>query len=375
MQLQSAFSQLNRYVSGRQAGDTTSTAIVQRLRILGGDEDTQAFRDSVEHHLRIQLDHCVMGHDGDCPVFTVATDGANEALQLHCKFAQHLSERSSSEEAAGEDGGAAVAVERSFRQYASVVWTLCVALWGSHPSETRDAAESGVNDEHRNVMARREAIGEWLKNVVRKTVEREIRDVDAAAVGGNRHDRAILSLLSACELEDACREAREAGDHCLALLMAQLRGGAPVRELIKQQLALWQETDVDGDLAVERLKLFMLVAGEPLIASKHGTINVCEGLDWKRAFAVHLWYLSPPTASVTDALDLYEASFDSTRAYAAAPEPEYRENEYDTESSDGRRTHDLCFHLLKLYCTGNHDLGRLLNPLSYTANPLDYRLR
>lgn len=370
MHLQSVFSQLNHYVSGRHAGDTTSTAIVQRLQILGGDENMKAFQDSIEHHLRIQLDHCVMGHEGDCPTFTVATSSANEALQFHCKFAQHLSEKS--EETNDEQLQRSSITERSFCQYASVVWTLCLALWGNYSD--RDTTEN-ANDEHYNVMIRREAIGEWLKNVVQKTVEKEIKNVDGEV--DNRHEKIILSLLSACKLEDACQEARKVGDHCLALLMAQLRSGAPVKELIKQQLALWQETEVDENLTIERLKLFMLVAGEPLISSKHGTINVCESLDWKRAFAIHLWYLSSPTCSITDALDLYEASFNTTEAqvYAAVPEPEYREDDYDAELSNGKRTYDLCFHLLKLYCTGNHDLGELLNPLSYTANPLDYRLR
>lgn len=372
MQLQSSFSQLNHYVSGRLAGDTTSTAIVQRLQILGGDENAKAFQDSIEHHLRIQLDHCVMGHEGDCPIFTMATDSANKALQFHCKFAQNLSEKLKEEVNNEQQSQCSSIDERLFRQYASVVWTLCVALWGNYSD--RDTIEN-TNDEHYNVMMRREAIGEWLKNVVHKTVEKEIKNVDNKI--NNYHEKIILSLLSACKLEDACEEARKVGDHCLALLMAQLRSGAPVKELIKQQLALWQETDVDENLTIERLKLFMLVAGEPLISSKHGTINVCEGLDWKRTFAIHLWYLSPPTCSITDALDLYEASFNTTetQVYTATPEPEYRENDYDTELSGGKKIYDLCFHLLKLYCTGNHDLGELLNPLSYTANPLDYRLR
>lgn len=371
MQLQSAFSQLSRYVSGRLADDTTSTAIVQRLQILGGDEDDiKTFKDSIERHLRIQLDHCVMGQDGDCPAFDVAVDTASEALQLHCTLAQELAEK---EQRPNEDVNDELpysnSAESSFRQYASIVWKLCVALWGDYADQNL----SNVNGEHYNVMVRREAIGEWLKNVVQKTVEQEIKNVE----GNNAHEKIILSLLSACKLEDACQFARKAGDHCLALLMAQLRSGSPVKELIKQQLALWQETNVDENLTIDRIKLFMMIAGEPLISSKHGTINVCEDLDWKRAFAIHLWYLSPPTCSITDALDLYEASFNTTETevYAAAPEPEYKESDYDAEISNGKIIYDLCFHLLKLYCTGNHDLGELLNPLSYTPNPLDYRLR
>lgn len=369
MQLQSTFSQLSSYLSGRLTGDITSIAIVQRLQILGGDEeDVKTFKDSIERHLRIQLDHCVMGQDGDCPTFDVAVDTASEALQLHCTLAQEIAEKEQRPDGdVNDEQPSRASTEHSFRQYASIVWKLCVALWGDYPDQNLS------NGEHYNAMVRREAIGDWLKNVVQKTVEQEIKNVDV----NNSHEKIILSLLSACKLEDACQFARKFGDHCLALLMAQLRSGMPVKELIKQQLALWQETDVDENLTIDRLKLFMIVAGEPLITSKHGTINVCEDLDWKRAFAIHLWYLSPPTCSITDALDLYEASFNTTEAevYATAPEPEYKESDYDATISNGKRTYDLCYHLLKLYCTGNHDLGELLNPLSYTANPLDYRLR
>ncbi|XP_011153337.1 nuclear pore complex protein Nup98-Nup96 isoform X2 [Harpegnathos saltator] len=371
VQLQSAFSQLSNYVSGRLADDITSTAIVQRLQILGGDEDDiKAFKDSIDRHLRIQLEHCVIGQDGDCPIFDVSLDTAIEALRLHCTLAQELAEKEQRgmNEDVSDDQIYQPSAERSFRQYASIVWKLCVALWG----EMLDHESLVEEGDHHDIMTRREAIGEWLKSVVQKTVEQEIKSVS----GDNCHEKVILSLLSACKLEDACQFARKAGDHCLALLMAQLRSGMPVKELIKQQLALWQETDVDENLTIERLKLFMIVAGEPLISSKHGTINVCEDLDWKRAFAIHLWYLSSPTCSITDVLDLYETSFNTTESevYAAAPEPEYRGSDYDAEISNGRRIYDLCFHLLKLYCTGIHDLGELLNPLSYTANPLDYRL-
>lgn len=372
VQLQSAFSQLGSYVSGRLAGDITSTAIVQRLQILGGDEDdVKTFKESIDHHLKIQLEHCVIGQDGDCPIFDVSFDTAIEALRLHCTLAQELAEKEQRgmNEDLNDEQAYRPSAEQSFRQYASIVWKLCMALWG----DLLDHDSLVEEGDHYNVMARREAIGEWLKNVVQKTVEQEIRTVD----GDNSHEQIILSLLSACKLEDACQVARKAGDHCLALLMAQLHSGMPVKKLIKQQLALWQETNVDKNLTIERLKLFMIVAGEPLISSKHGTINVCENLDWKRALAIHLWYLSSPTCSITDVLDLYERSFNTTESeiYAAAPEPEYRGSDYDAEISSGRRIYDLCFHLLKLYCTGIHDLGKLLNPLSYTANPLDYRLR
>ena len=247
-------------------------------------------------------------------------------------------------------------------------------------------------------MVRREALGEWLKTVVDETVQREITEISG-------EDRLMLSLLSgtlkiyfrlnkkietfasfvkknlllrsANKLEEACETARKVGDYTLALLMSQLGGAPSVQELLKQTIALWQATDVVADMSMARLKLYMLIAGEQLISCRDDVVNVCESLDWKRALAVHLWYLSSPIASITDVLDLYESSFNGepSDVYAAAPLPDYKDEDYDAEISSGKKTYDLCYHLLKLYCTGDHPLEELLNPLTHTADPLDYRLR
>ncbi|XP_047352980.1 nuclear pore complex protein Nup98-Nup96 isoform X1 [Vespa velutina] len=352
--LQNTFDQLGSYVCGRIPGDTTSMNVVQRLQILGGNgaevEYIQMFKESIEGHLKIQLANCIMGQEGDCPTFNVATETASTTLSAHSKLAQELADQFSSD---------------IMMVYTKTVFKLCVALWGDLP----DINISTGNEKHHTVMVRKEAVGEWLQSVVKETVEQEIAEIDT-------DDKIILSLLTALRLEEACQIARKVGDHCLALLMAQLRSGLPVKEMVKQQLAVWQDLDVDENLSINRLKLFTLIAGEPLISSKHGTINTCEGLDWKRALAVHLWYLSSPTASITDVLDLYESSFnvDPTEAYSVIPEPEYRNNEYDPEANNKKSVHDLCFHILKLYCTGNHSLEKLLNPLTYTLDPFDYRL-
>ncbi|KZC05431.1 Nuclear pore complex protein Nup98-Nup96 [Dufourea novaeangliae] len=361
--LQSPFEQIGSYMCGRLPEDTTSVTIVQRIQILGGDgadeDSVKAFVRSIEGHLKVQLSHRIMDQEGDCPIFDVDTDvgKASMALHAHCSLAEEFADQFTAD---------------SFAAYVANVWKLCVALWGTLP-DVNVLTESTAD--HNVIMARRDAIGDWLRNVIRRTLEWEKTTI------GN--ERKILDLLSAFELEGACKIARQAGDHCLALLMAQLRSGMPTKTLIKQQIGLWQESGVDENIITDRLKLFALVAGEPLVSCKHGLINVCENLDWKRAFAVHLWYFSSPIASIRDALELYEASFDTsntTYAYAAAPIPEYRgTDDYEIEMNEKEKKnekpiYDLCYHLLKLFCIGNHALGELLNPATHTADPLDYRL-
>ena len=59
------------------------------------------------------------------------------------------------------------------------------------------------------------------------------------------------------------------------------------------------------------LRLYGLVSGMPEWRSSEGArrdVNVCAGLDWKRAFAAHLWFLASPVASVADAFVAYEVA-------------------------------------------------------------------
>lgn len=92
---------------------------------------------------------------------------------------------------------------------------------------------------------------------------------------------------------------------------------------------------------------------------------------------IYYRYFSSPTGSIRDILDHYEMSFDTSDscAYTTIPKPEYKGDDYELEINSGKSIYDLCFHLLKLFCTGNHTLGELLNPATHTADPLDYRLR
>ncbi|XP_011505770.1 PREDICTED: nuclear pore complex protein Nup98-Nup96 [Ceratosolen solmsi marchali] len=346
--------QLGSYINGRQFDDFTSTTIVQRLQILGGsnleNNYIQAFKATIEGHLDIQLQYSNIEEFQGIPIITAATgESSTFALNAHKSLSQNIASHLKSDSLIG---------------YFCDVLCLCESLWGkltdSHHFD---------NNSHEIVMLRKDAFSEWLKLVTGKIVQREMATMET-------NDQIIFSLLSANKLKEACNEALKVGDHCLALLLSQLSGNLATRELIKQQIKLWQNTNVDRNLTTHRLKLFMLVAGIPIICSNNETINVCENLDWKRSMAIHLWYISHPTASITDVLDLYEASFlaTPTTKYTKTPRPEYFENEFKTENINGKKIYDLCYHLLKLYCTGNYSLEAILNPQTYTHDPLDYRL-
>uniref|UniRef100_A0A8W7PUU7 Nuclear pore complex protein Nup98-Nup96 n=1 Tax=Anopheles coluzzii TaxID=1518534 RepID=A0A8W7PUU7_ANOCL len=96
-------------------------------------------------------------------------------------------------------------------------------------------------------------------------------------------------------------------------------------------------------------------------------------IDWVKALALHLWYVCPPTASITDALVGYEEAFGSTEFFTHPPLPPYRAR-YAQKGPNNGPIHDLRFHLLKLYSKRSYPLEPLLNPASHTADVTDYRL-
>lgn len=165
------------------------------------------------------------------------------------------------------------------------------------------------------MVARKEALGEWLQNIIAEPL-----------VDNQEHDKTVFSLVSDHRLEEACQRSREAGNYTIALLISQFGGTSATRELVRQQIKLWLSTGVADSIAVEKLKLFMLFAGMATIDEPRIGVNVCENLDWKKAFALYFWYLCTPMSSLTDVLESYEAALETT--CTAEPHPEYTKYNY-----------------------------------------------
>lgn len=79
--------------------------------------------------------------------------------------------------------------------------------------------------------------------------------------------------------------------------------------------------------------------------------------------------MSSPTASITDALLKYE---NATVTNAAAPSPSYVKDYDGGNNMD--RIQDIRYHILKLFSRRSHSLEKLLNPATYTADFMDFRL-
>ncbi len=209
----------------------------------------------------------------------------------------------------------------------------------------------------------------------------------------------IFSLLTGNRLLEACNLAVENQDYRLALLLCQSSGGNDsVRAMIRKQLSEWQTSNVsiflilnssfkalirafksilqtDKYINADRLKLFTLISGQltyKLSCNQSQFVNVCENLDWKRQFGLHLWYKCLPINSINDAVIAYEKSVQE--GICNSPVPPYIEDSISVKKLEKQNALDTCYNLIKLYCNNTHSIDETIAPLSHSANQLDHRL-
>ncbi|XP_033620078.1 nuclear pore complex protein Nup98-Nup96 isoform X5 [Fukomys damarensis] len=315
------------------------------------DEDLQLFQTPLE----LKLKHSTVNVDELCPFIT-----PNVGVSVIHDYVRWVKEVSGD------------VLEAQIVKPWSLTWTLCEALWG-HLKDLD--SQPGEPSAYTQILERRRAFSHWLSNSATALIEEEVSARKDSPI------EAVFSYLTGNRISAACSLAQQSGDHRLALLLSQLVGSHSLRNLLSMQLADWHHLHADCFIQRERLRVYALLAGKLVWQiSQQKQINVCAQLDWKRSLAVHLWYLLPPTASISRALDKYEEAFQTTsngEKYACPPLPSYLESSgcvVQKEKDSEIPLRDVCFHLLKLYTNRKYELDQLLEPRSVTADPLDYRL-
>lgn len=250
------------------------------------------------------------------------------------------------------------------------ILTLCVALWGRLDFYS---PETDGESEYSMARARVEAVSQWLESVSQEAVVREVTGALGPEGGEEGYLEAILAHLSARQVSQACVLAQDRGDHHLALLLAQACMGQDTpRHIMSEQLANWAEGGTDALMSPTRLTLFTLLAGAATHQATHTALNTCTGLDWRRALALHLWYVCPATATLAEALEEYDKAAglgkDAT-GYCNPPLPPYLATH--ALRNNMKVSHDMCYHLLKLFTDPRHPLEALLNPATATPDPLN----
>ncbi|RUS87265.1 hypothetical protein EGW08_004945 [Elysia chlorotica] len=309
-----------------------------------------------EELLEVQLKHARVTVEENCPRF-IPAPGVDALHQLADRVRAQLPHMESHP-------------DRLVQSHMDSVFELCVALWGNLPQ----ADDLEKDDGYRERQLRREAVSKWLAETSACKVAEEM---EACPLNSpEAHLRAVFSKLTVREVSSACKLAQRAGDYRLALLLAQIIGGPITRQMLAMQLESWAEQGAIEFITELRQKVYCLLAGQLVWQSQETQINTCEGLDWKRAFAMHLWYKSAANASVQHSLKQYQHGFQGTKhskAYCAAPLPPYLEEEKE-EAAENEHIYDTTYHLLCLYADRTHGLEALLSPISSSPAHLDFRL-
>ena len=145
------------------------------------------------------------------------------------------------------------------------------------------------DDSYERISGRRNTVSDWLAAAATEEVATD-------------HPKAYLDqlfdLVAAHQIPAACLLAQQHGDFQLSVLMAQSSSTDDCRSLMLHQLSHYDTLEGSRFVDPKRLKVFVLLArgltsSEALVwqgmKEKNVTVNACEGMDWKRCLALHLW--------------------------------------------------------------------------------------
>lgn len=173
----------------------------------------------------------------------------------------------------------------------------------------------------------------------------------------------IFGYMSCHRIFDAARVARKLSLHRLSLLIPQINTNRITRYILTDQIHNWNVSGEIDEIDADMIKIYMVLAGCPV----NRDVNICEGLSWQKAVALHLWYLTSSTQSLNEAVSMYEQSFKSHVGYSNHPTPPY-------PGAENYLHYDIEFHLMKLYANNTNSLEEILNTFTHTPDATDYRL-
>ncbi|QRV91192.1 nucleoporin [Ceratobasidium sp. AG-Ba] len=264
------------------------------------------------------------------------------------------------------------------RSHESSVWRLGSALFDEINLRLAEDVSPDIR-KHVDAMRRRAALAKWLQLAVAPSVEFDLRELN----GSTSANRAFL-MLTGNQVARATEVAMESNEMHLATLVSQIGGDEEFRRDIESQLAKWKDQKIDAHIDVWIRKIYALLAGivDHIQGSKEGgDIVIAQGLDWKRAYGLHLWFGGSFSSPVVDSLNSYETACDHSLLSTAAPHPWYIERPSSIDSSALTWTvagenapKDALFEVVKLAMDEAIPLDAVLYPRAFGPSPVDYRI-
>ncbi|CAN6629992.1 nucleoporin Nup145p [Trichomonascus vanleenenianus] len=249
--------------------------------------------------------------------------------------------------------------EKSMWELASILFDP-ISLLGLEeiPYEYSDVAQEKIKEKHR-----RRLLSRWLAEEVNASL---LADLEKATDSLDR----IYIYLTGHQIQRACEEAIKGNNFHLATVLP-LAGTADkgVREDALKQLKQWSEMRVLGTIPTQIRQIYELLAGNTTIskvASVRGDIQVpelymSEGLDWKRALGLKLWYEASNNDPISVAVEEYALAYRDGVNRIAQP--------VAVNAETNQSQLDLCYQLLRLYGSIDPSLVSVLQPI----RNLDYR--
>lgn len=348
------------------ASASTSTLILEKIKLFKDVETSKEEAERAQKLLGVQLEQTKVELD-DEGVPVAYTDFGTRFRHFASSF------------------------EHKDRSFEASLWRLGVALFDEIELRVPAGADAATVERIR-AMRRKAALSDWLRHTVAGTVETEARSHIAAS----RRAALLFSYLSGHQVERAVNAAIEAGDLRLATLIAQAGGDEEVRADISEQLLTWRKEGVDAHMTRDHRRIYELLSGNVLLSpgtdarttkdpiDQVGDLAICEGLDWKRALGLFLWYESTYEAPLERAFERYEAQVAPTAPQStciAPPLPWYRESSSvgatklrQLLQKAGGYDRDALFELIKLYVDPTYGLEPALNACAFGASNVDARL-
>jgi nuclear pore complex protein Nup98-Nup96 len=179
--------------------------------------------------------------------------------------------------------------------------------------------------------------------------------------------------LTGYRISDACAEATKNKDLHLATLLA-LAEESPTdfRKDLHLQLEAWRKEGSLGDIQLWYRAIYELLAGE--VDSKGnalGQLGMEKRVDWRRGFAMRLWFGVPVDGDIKDTVQEYWMACQQNSTLAR-PIPWYATATKPVATG----VYDGLYQLLRLYAGSGvtTTLDDVLNPHNFTSSPTDLRI-
>lgn len=261
------------------------------------------------------------------------------------------------------------------RSHEATIWRLGKALFDEIdlklPADTPDEVRDRVFEVRRKL-----AFSKWLEDAVAPAVDGAL-----AAAGDNRPAK-LFGLLTGNQVDRAVQSALDGKDMRLATLLSQAGGPEIFRSEVMRQLEDWTKFKANSVIGYDYRRLYALLAGITDVskgdsgrgADASPDVLVAEGLDWKRAFGLYLWYGRPVEETIGQVFDTYTSALDAAHP-PAKPIPPYLE-----KPSGERKWHmaneptDVLYNMIRMFVDLTVPLDEVLSARSCSSSPTDLRL-